>query len=79
MASVDGDEASAGSVQIGVEPEDGTVVVDEPVLRVEVVQEPYYLGIRLGQVFVIEAVLGRRALLDGDDQIMAVVGHVAAE
>jgi hypothetical protein len=52
VASVDGDEASAGCVQIGMEPEDGTVVVDESILRVEVVEKPYYLGIRLREVFV---------------------------
>ena len=79
MAGVDRDEASAGSVEIGLEPEDWAVVVDEYVLGVEVVEQLYYRRIRLGEVFVVETVLGGRVLLDGDSQIMAVVGDLAAE
>ena len=79
MASVDGDHASAGSVEIGLEPEDGTVVVDEDVLSVEVVEQLHDRRIRLREVFVVEAVLGRRALRDADDQVVAVIGDVAGE
>src|SRR5258706_15975235 len=79
MAGINRDQSSAGSIEIGLEPKHGAVVVDENILRVEVVEESYYLRIRLSQILIVEAVLGRSALPDLDDQIVAVVGDVAAE
>ncbi len=79
MAGIDGDDTSAGSIEIGLEPEDGTIVIYKYVLGVEIIEQLYYRGISLSEVFVIETVLGRRVLRDADNQIMAVICNVAGE
>lgn len=78
-ASVDGDQAAARCVEVGLEPKDGTIVIDELVLGIEVVEQLDDLRVRLAEVFVVEAVFGRCALLDGNDEVAAIVGDSGVE
>ncbi len=79
VAGVDGDDAAAGSVEIGVEPEDGAIIVDKGILGFEDIDQFHYGRIGLGKVFVIEAVLRRRVFDNGDDEIAAVIADAAAK
>ena len=79
MTRIDRDYASAGRIEIGLKPKYGSVIVDKGVSRIEVVQQFHHWGIRLLQVFVIEAVLRVRALPHRDYQVMPVIADLPAE
>ena len=53
---------AARRFQIGLNPEHRAVVVDELVLRVEIVQQLHHLRIRLGQILVVDPILRDRSL-----------------
>jgi hypothetical protein len=52
IAGIDGDQAAARGVEIGLEPEDRTVVVDELISSVEFVQQLDNLRVRLVEILV---------------------------
>ena len=79
FGDVDGDDPGTRRLEVGPEPEDRPVVVDERVIRVEVHQKFHHRRVGRLQILVEHAVLRVRALRGGNHQITAVVGHTAVE
>ena len=79
LAGVHRNDPPARGVEIGEEPEDRAVVVDEVVLGVEVIEQLDHLGLRGGQALVIQPIFPLGALADGDEQVLPVVGNAGAE
>ena len=79
MPRINGDQTSAGSIQVGLNPKDRTVIADELILRVVVVEKFDNLGIGLCQVLVIQTIFGRRALPYHNYEIVAVIGDTASK
>ena len=78
-AGVDGNQPAAGRINVGLEPEDRAVVVEERVFVVEVVDQLDEGRVGRAQGLVEDAVLVVRPLRHGDDQVRAVVGDAAVE
>ncbi len=68
-----------GGVQVGLDIEDGVVVIDEAVVGLERIDQLDKLCVRGAQVLVEELVHGRGALPDRQDQVVAALGDAAAE
>ncbi len=77
LADVDRDDASARGVEIRAEIKNRPDVVDERVVRVKLVEQFDHGRVRRREVFVIDAVAPVRPLIDGDDQVTAIVGDAA--
>src|SRR5262249_20337334 len=79
VARVDRDDAASRGVEVGAEPEDRAVVVDEVVRGFEFVDQFDDFGVFVLQVFVKNTIARVGPLPDADDQIAAVFGDLAAE
>ncbi len=73
-ARVDRDDLAARGILVGLEPEDGPVVVDERVLGLELTDQVDRFGVRLFERTVEDAIFVVRPFLDDEDQVVAVVG-----
>ena len=78
LACVDGDDLEARRVQIRAEVENGTVVVDEGVARIVVIQQFHHRPVA-DDLLVKHPVLWLRAQPHLDDEILAVFRHMTAK
>ena len=74
LFGVDGDDASSGSVQVGIEVEDGAEVADKAVSCVGIVQET---DERLcpGHRAVVNTILWVGAVIDVEDEVLSIFGY----
>src|SRR6185436_15531481 len=79
LANVDGDYFSARRVDIGLDPEDWSIVVDQVVSGVKVVQQLYYGRILNGEILVVETRLNICAFAYDNDQIFSIKSSAATE
>jgi hypothetical protein len=75
ILDVDFDQFAAWRLEIGLKPETRAFVSDESVSRVEIVEQFYDRRVFRFQIFVVDAVLRISALVDGDDQVVAVFSN----
>ena len=76
---VDRDHAPQRGIQVGQQPEQRTLIAEELVLGVEPAQQLDHLGLRICQRLVEHLVLWLGAPPHADHQVLAIVGHPAAE
>ena len=76
---VDRHDPSARGVPVGRDVEDGPDVVDDLVMRVEVVEELHERRVRDREVADVDAVPGVGPFRDAEDEVPAVVGDGGAE
>ncbi len=79
VARIDSDDLAARSIEVCLEPEDRAFVAYETVRSVEIIEQLDDLRVIRREVFVINAVIFLRALPDVDDQVAAILCHLAAE
>ena len=79
LGDVDFNHFAARRSQVGLEPEACAFVRDERVRRVEIVKQLHDRRVLRFQIFVVDAVLDVRALVDGDDEVVAVLSYRTAK
>ena len=75
MFEIDGDDATVGCIQIGLEIQHSTIAFDKRILVLEIIDEFEREPIVFGEVPHDDAIAVIRPDPDGDDQIMPVFGH----
>jgi len=75
MAGINRDQLASRRLQIGLYPEHRPVIIDEQILRIEIVQQFHDRRIRVRQIFVVQPVLRRCSLRYMNDQISAIVSN----
>ena len=76
---VDGDHAATRRVQVGAEIELRSNVIDERVVSIEVVEQLHDFRVGRLQLAVEDPVASIRSLPDTYDEIVAIIGHLAAK
>src|SRR4051794_7862238 len=78
MSYVDGHHLSSGSIQIGLEPEHGTVILNECVVGIGLVQQLYYRSIGGSKILDINTVFVARARTQIDKKVIAIFTDATA-
>ena len=79
IAGIDGDEATARGLEVGVEPEHRTVIAHEVVAGIEVVEQFDHRRAGLLQILIEEPISRIGALADRKHQVVPIVGHARSE
>ena len=77
MVQIDRYQASPGRAEIGLEEQHGTIIADQRILMVEIVDQLDRRGIARGQILHDHAIALVRSAAHGDDQVAAVFRDVA--